>query len=413
MTPNPFLLGDALTTERLTWIAGSLKFYFVSLHPDALRQAPEGKPPYFIFFLTGDALYSLVDRENLPIWEIILGLPQVWIVCDREELDLRGLSVDSLKMKYPGQIFDQNGRQSSYPRSFWREIIRIGRQLEPASLTIGYMLTKSPYMYGSCRNAVDCLHAATEEQLSPELYAYLDGVHALHVNQKPAEFRNIGQGFLDLHEISRKKDLNFKVIACERCATARGYATWDDGHGMIVSNCTIEPSRIRNLSEIIERFKAGHPIFGESSAMIDIRPPGSSHGQRLHKDRSPPPVILLVTRTPYSTEDTFGGLSFAIACAYGKIPARIVFIEDGIYCLTGMHHQETADMIFSMQEVIDTAAGIDQIELYAYQPSFQHRGVTMSRDIKGVLEITAKDLGKLLFSPQKGTLSNHQRILFV
>jgi len=412
MIPNPFLLGEVLTAERLSWIAGSLKFYFMNLHPDSLRHRSKKENPSFIFFLTGDALYSLVDRELLLIWEFILSLPMVWIVCDREEMDLRGLSVDSLKMKYPDQIFDQNGREKSYPRSFWRDIIRVCRQHEPKAMTFGHLLLTSPYMNRPCQNALVCLYAATEEQMSPELYAYLDGIHATHINQKPSEFMNIGHGFSELNDICRKKNLNYKILACERCATARGYVIWDDGKGMHISNCTIDPCKIRNLSAIIERFAMNHPILGESAGLVDIRVPKSATDQWIRKERSPPPVVVLITRSPYSTEYTFGGLSFAIACAHRKIYTRVVFVEEGIYSLTGTHQTETDDVIFTMPDVIGTMSGDEYIEMYAYQPSFQRRGVNKSKDIKGVLDITINDLGQVLFYPPKGILARHQRILF-
>lgn len=411
MTSNPFLLGEALTAERLSWIAGTLKYFYVNIHPDAFRHSSEGKNPFFTFFLTGDALYSLADRELLKIWEIILSLPQVRVVCDREELDLRGLSIDSLLLKFPGQVSDQNGKERSYPRSFWRELVRVCRKHEPSALAFGYLLLKSPYMNRSCQNALDCCHAAAEEQTAPELYAYLDGIHALHINQKPAEFRNIGLGFSDLYEMAKNKDQNFRIIACERCAGARGYSTWDDGQGTIVSNCTIEGGKIRNLKEIVERFACGHPILAESAAMTDIRSSGS-HPPKGRRERGIPPLTLLVTKAPYSTESVYGAISFAIACAYGKVPTSIIFIEDGIYTLTGTHRPDAADMLFSMQEVLGTAAGNDLIGIYAYLPSFQERGVAMGKDIRGVLGISVEGLGQILFFPPAGTPAGHQRILF-
>lgn len=412
MISNPFLLGEVLTAERLSWIAGSLKFYFMNLHPDSLRHRSDKENPSFIFFLTGDALYSLIDRDLVLIWEFILSLPLVWIVCDREEMDLRGLSIDSLKMKYPDQIFDKNGRQKSYPRSFWREVTRVCRQHEPESKTFGHLLLTSPYMHRSCQDVLVCLYAATEEQMSPELYAYLDGLHTAHINQKPSEFMNIGQGFSELNDICRKKNLNYKMLACERSATARGYVTWDDGRGVFTSNCIIDPCKIRDLSAIIERFAMNHPIISESAGLVDIRIPESTTDQWIRKERSPPPVVLLITRPPYSTEYAFGGLSFAIACAHRKIYTRVVFVEEGIYSLTGSHHAEADDTIFTMQELIETMSGNDFIEMYSYQPSLQQRGVNRSNDIKGVLDITTNDLGQILFFPPKGIVAKHQRILF-
>ena len=107
MTTNSFLLSYDLTAERLSWIAESLKYFYVNIHPDAFRHPSREKNPIFCFFITGDALYSLNEEETLQIWDVILSLPSVWLICDRRELDLRGLSLSSLMMKFPEQVFDQ------------------------------------------------------------------------------------------------------------------------------------------------------------------------------------------------------------------------------------------------------------------------------------------------------------------
>ncbi len=413
MTSNSFLFGEPVTPERLSWLAESLKYFFVNLHPDALRHPSREKNPFFIFFLTGDALYSLHDEETLPIWDIILALPSVQLVCDREELDLRGLSVASLKMKYPNQISDQNGRQNSYPRSFWREIIRVWRQLEPGSGTFGYLQLLSPYMNRSSQYSLTCLHAAIEEQMSPELYGYLDGIHVSHINQKPSEFKNIGEGFLEIGEIAWKKNLPFMMLACGRCAEARGYSTWDDGKGIVISGCTIEPCKIRNLNAIVDRFSKGHPIAGESAGIISIVKAAESRPEQWgRKEPDAPSLVIVITRSPYGTEHTFGGLSFAIASAHQGIATRVIFLENGIYALTGTHIAESDDVFFNMQDVIDAAAGSEKLELYAYVPSLQKRSIQKNKRLNGVLDIGTSELAQLLYSPPKGINANHQRILF-
>lgn len=413
MVSNSFLFSEDLNAERLSYLAECLKHFFVTLHPDALRHPSHEKNPIFIFFLTGDALYSLHDEETLPIWDIILSLPSVQIVCDREELDLRGLSVSSLKMKYPNNISDQNGRQNSYPRSFWRELIRAWRKLEPGSGTFGYLQLTSPYMNRTCQYSLTCLHAAIEEQMAPEFYGYLDGIHATHSNQKPGEFKNISEGFLDIQKIAEKKNLPFLMLACGRCAGARGYSTWDDGKGNIVSTCMIEPCKIRNLNVTIDRFGKNHPIAGESAGIVGIPKTGQSSSEPwIKKESRPPSQIILITRSPYGTEYTFGGLSFAIASAHQDIPTRVIFVENGVYTLTGTHTAESDDIFFNLQDVIDAGAGCRNLELYAYVPSLQKRKTHKNKQLKGVLDIGAQELAQLLFSAPKGSDANHQRILF-
>jgi tRNA 2-thiouridine synthesizing protein C len=413
MASNSFLFGEELTAERLSYLAESIKHFFVTLHPDALRHPSHEKTPIFIFFLTGDALYSLHDEEILPIWDIILSLPSVQIVCDREELDLRGLSVSSLKMKYPNNVSDQNGRQNSYPRSFWRELIRAWRKLEPGSGTFGYLQLTSPYMNRTCQYSLTCLHAAIEEQMAPEFYGYLDGIHVTHSNQKTAEFKNIGEGYLDIENIAEKKNLPFLMLACGRCAGARGYSTWDDGKGIVVSTCTIEPCKIRNLNVTIDRFGKNHPIAGESAGIVSVPKSSESSSEPWIKKETPPPSqVIVITHSPYGTEYAFGGLSFAIASAHQEIATRVIFIENGVYTLTGTHTTESDDIFFNIQDVIDAAAGCRNLELYVYVPSLQKRKIHKNKQLKGVLDIGSQELAQLLFSAPKGTNANHQRILF-
>ena len=58
------------------------------------------------------------------------------------------------------------------------------------------------------------------------------------------------------------------MFACGRCAAARGYSTWDDGKGVVISTCTIKPFRIRNLKVIIDQFERNHIILGGNVASI-------------------------------------------------------------------------------------------------------------------------------------------------
>ncbi|MCK9592424.1 MAG: DsrE family protein [Methanoregula sp.] len=413
MTSNTFLFSDSLTAERLSWIAESLKYFFVSLHPDALRHPSREREPLFNFFITGDALYSLHEEETLQIWDIILSLPSVCLICNQNELDLRGLSVSSLTMKFPEQIFDQNAINRSDLPSFWEEIIRLCKCVDPDTNILGYLQLSSPYMYRSSQNSLSFLHAVVKEEMSPELYAYLDGVHVTHNNQNPVDFKNIGAGFQEIGEHAKNSDRPFLMLACRRSASERGYNTWDDGKGTIVSTCTIDPCKIRHLNIIINRFRHNHCILGESAGLINI-----SHilttGRELweKKDSTPPSLILMITHTPYGTEYTFGGLAFGIACAHNGIATRVIFIEDGIYSLTGSQKEEPDDILFNIQDVVDAAGGHENLELYAYLPSFHKRNVQKNKKMNAVLDIGPGDLTKLLFSQPRGVHANHQRILF-
>ncbi|HUH79316.1 MAG TPA: DsrE family protein [Methanoregula sp.] len=362
--------------------------------------------------MTGDALYSLHEPGTARVWEVVLALPSVRIVCDRQELSLRGISVEGLKMKYPDQVIDHNRLGIGGRPSFWNDVARISRQHEqPVPSTIGYLQLESPYMHRSSLAAVKCLAAALEMHASVELYAYLDGVHCGHTGQSPTEFANIGHGFETVCEKAAKRGLSCQMIVSSRCAAARGYSTWDDGQGQVVSACTIKPFRIRGLNEMIDRFARNHIILGEDVASIQMKKEGQSSSFPLQEAGRSPPVTILVTSTPYRTERASGAVSFAVACAAQGILTRVIFIEDGVYALTGNHVQEAETPAFNLQEVIDAVAGSKNLELYAFQPSLHQRGIVKNAKMNAVLDIGIAELGQLLFYPPKDLQAGHQRII--
>jgi len=412
MTAHLFLLGGPLTPERLSWIADSLKICFVNRMPESFRGSRPGEEPAVSFFVTGDALYSLPERETHGLWESILSLPSVRVTCDREEMDLRGISLDSLKMKYPGTVLDQNGRRISHPRSFWRGLVQAARRTVPGATALGYLLMRSPYMNRDPGLAISCLQGALEEGLPADLYAYLDGVHAGHINQKPSERRNVGEGLEELDRIARKRGLPFQVLACEPCAAARGYSTWDDGRGVSVSTCAIGPMKIRNLGIVVGRFSLPQIILGESGALVSLeRDARQVPDAWLGEGAGSPPVLVLVTHTPYGTEHASGALSLAIACAHQGIPTRVVFLEDGVYALSGSHATEPDDLAFNIQDITDAAEG-PGLQLYAFTPSLQARSLEKNPRFTAVYDIGMKEFEEILFSTPKGVGATHQRILF-
>jgi hypothetical protein len=88
-------------------------------------------------------------------------------------------------------------------------------------------------------------------------------------------------------------------------------------------------------------------------------------------------------------------------------------LENGIYSLTGVQRAEPDDIFFNIQEVIDAAGGNVGLELYAYIPSFHKRNIQKNKKLNAVLDIGPNELTNLLFSPPRGVLANHQRILFI
>ena len=133
---------------------------------------------------------------------------------------------------------------------------------------------------------------------------------------------------------------------------------------------------------------------------------------RAEKSSTAPPVTILVTKIPYSTEHSFGAISFAVACAHQGILTRVIFIEDGIYALAGTHKAAPDSVPFNLQDVINAVAGSENLHFFALTPSFLKRGVAKSKTLNAVLDIGFPGLGKILFYPPANVRADHQRILF-
>jgi tRNA 2-thiouridine synthesizing protein C len=413
MNAHFFLLSNPVPVERLSWIEESLKFFFVQLYPETMMHRKTAESPIFSFFLTGDALYSLADPETLQVWNIILSFTPVRIVCDRQELDLRGIAIGPLRMKYPDQVIDINSLGPDGKPSFWKDLALAARQSKPPLPgTAGWFQTESPYMHCSAWHGLCFLASALEERLSVELYAYLDGIHLGHHSQRPTDAENIGEGLTALHDQAMAAGLDFQALGCGRSATTRGYSTWDDGHGSVISTCTIKPFKIRDLDQLIDRFMHPHTILSSDSGAIQLRKQSSTPSfDRTDKTSKAPPITILITKRPYGTEIASGAVSFAVACAHAGILTRVIFMEDGIYAVTGNHRTPSESAVYSIQEVINAVAGNANLQFFAFSPSFQKRGITKDKSLNAVLDIGYPGLGKIFFYPPGHVAAEHQRML--
>ncbi len=413
MTTHFFLLSGPLSVERLSWIEECLKFFFVQLYPETLMHRARTDSPVFMFLLTGDALYSLEEPETEQVWSVILSLTSVRVICDRQELELRGVSIERIQMKYPDQVTDKNGLAANNQPSFWKDVAALIRQnRQPLPDSVGWLQTESPYMHLSAWHGLQYLSAGLEARFSPELYAYLDGIHVGHIGQNPTESENIGRGLEEIHDRAAELGLPCQFLACNRCATARGYSTWDDGQGVIISTCTIKPFRIREMDAMIDRFERPHIILGDNAGSIQFPKKGPTVSfDRAEKSSTAPPVTILVTRSPYSTEHAYGAISFAVACAHQGILTRVVFMEDGVYSLTGNHRVSPDSVPFNIHDVINTVAGSENLHLFVLMPSLQRRGLSKNKNLNAVLDIGFPGLGKILFYPPGNVQAEHQRVL--
>ena len=417
MTSHFFLLSGKLSIERLTWIEECIKFFFINLYPESLVQRTPTGSPAITFLLTGDALYSLEESDSQEIWSVILSLSGVSIICDRQELDLRGVSIDRLKMKYPDQIINTNSLAADSHPSFWNDVVGLARRnRHPLPDAIGWLQNESPYMHLSAGYGTRCLSAGLEARLSVELYAHLDGIHMGHTGQNPTGSESISKNLDDLHDRAAKQGLTSLFIACSHSATTRGYSTWDDGQGLVISACTTKPFRIRDMNAMIDRFRYPHIILSENAGSIQFRQKGPAVSfDRAEKTSTAPPVTILVTRNPYSTEHAMGAISLAAACAHQGILTRVIFMEDGIYALTSSHRAPATGPFTNIQDVINAVAGSENLHFFALTPSFQKRGVAKEKDkernLNAVLDIGYPGLAKILFYPPANVQAEHQRVL--
>lgn len=408
-----FLFSHSLMPERLSWIEECLKFFFVQLAPETLMHQKTTGSTVFTFFITGDALYCLEDPETLQIWNIILSFSPVRIVCDQKELDLRGIGIGPLKMKFPDQVIDVNSSGADGKPSFWKDLAAASRQTKaPLPGTAGWLQIESPYMYHSAENGLMFLSSALDERLSVEIYAYLDGVHIGHHCQKPTDSVNIGEGLVALSDKAAAKKLGFFGIGCSHSAAARGYSTWDDGQGQVISTCTVTGFRIRQINSLIERFVSPHTILSSDAGVLPLQKLGSGHSyDRAEKASKAPPVTILITKSPYSTGTAAGAISFAVACAHAGILTRVIFIEDGVYALTGNHRVQQGSGEFTIQETVNVVAGSENLHFFAFTPSFQKRGLQKEKSLNAVLDIGYPGLGKIFFYPPGNVQAEHQRVL--
>jgi tRNA 2-thiouridine synthesizing protein C len=163
---------------------------------------------------------------------------------------------------------------------------------------------------------------------------------------------------------------------------------------------------------MIDRFGRNHIILGENVASVHMKTEEQQSSFPLQEAGRAPPVTILVTRTPYGTERASGAVSFAAACASQGILTRVIFIEDGVYALTGNHAVEADAKFFNLQEVIDVVAGSANLHLFAFQPSLHERGLVKNPKLNAVLDIGMTELGQLLFYLPKGHQAGHQRVIF-
>lgn len=383
-----FLFCGDLTGERLTWIRDCVP------GPGQVKQhGPQtdtGTSDGCTLYLTGDALVSLADRRMEDSWNSLIANSMLKVVADGDELRLHGLRKE-VSSKFP-QVEITGDSRSPDAVTLWYSLVKEIRHTWGNSDKAAFLLCYSPYMSRTPVYMLRFLKSAIEAGCMPELYTYLDGVHAAHLSQRPSEFENIGEGISALSTVAGGSGEDPWFGACSRCATARGYYVKNPDTGGCQPVSCIDAISIRPLKEILDRFTGDHPIMAHScgSAVARVTPVSPETGP------VPPIFTILITNTPYVSEWTFGGLSMAVAAAMGGIETRVIFIEQGVYSVCGSHEVTPEDRVFNVQEMIDATSDIPNLHYYVYEPSLHERGLEVTECQSSVEMVKGAGLGVLL-----------------
>jgi sulfur relay (sulfurtransferase) complex TusBCD TusD component (DsrE family) len=404
MSGSYFLFCDMISDERINWLRECIE----KRMPDAAPQADDdvSDSPGCTIFLTGESLMSLADRRMIPGWRSLLKNPRLNIVADGDELNLHGL-VSAVREWYPKIIITEQVRIGD-SSAFWNSVLSMLIHEWEESEKAAFLLCNSPYMSRIPVYMLRFLNCVAERGLSPEFYAYLDGVHSAHMEQSPSEFENVGDGISKIFGLQEQSGSRPWFSACSRCATARGYYIRNRETGGCEPSSCIDSITIRPLKEILDRFSSTHPILSHACG-------GSCQKRQPDEESSgaAPELLIFLTNSPYSTEWTFGGISLAVAAAMGGIWTSVVFIEQGIYSLCGEHEISPGDRVFNIQEMIMATTDIPELAYFVYSPSLVDRGIEVSENLSMVDKIDSAGLGDLIWrNIGEGVIPRSRTIFF-
>jgi len=323
---------------------------------------------------------------------------------------MRGISIEPFSRRIPDQIVSAGSGNAGTGSSFAEILLKATRQ-ETQDRCLGFLQFESPYLNTSSSAIIDLFQATVGKKISPELYGFLDGVYIMHNGQRPTMTVNAGDMLMKVNEAAQQKGLSPLFLVCSRSAASRGFATFTGHKGKIISSCTLPAAKIWDISQIAGRLCKRHPVLSHSAFAIhlprspkvpEIRSPGGSDH---------PPLVVLVTHSPYGNEMAFGALTFALACSHLGIFTRVVFMEDGIYSLSGRHKLGDTDPVLNIQSVITATSGTCNLDYYGYVPSFRERGISGSSAWKGVQMIDPAMLAQIFFKAPGGVFADYQRVL--
>ncbi|MCU0628131.1 MAG: DsrE family protein [Methanoregulaceae archaeon] len=391
MMASTFLFCEMLSPERVRWCTECIT--------SGVRLHPENQGTIKVF-LTGDALFSLVDAQNRDSWNALSALPSLCIIADGDELKLQGM-LDSVATGFPGVTITGSGGRDP----FWQSLVLTLAKEWNGTRKAAFLLCHSPYMSRIPVYMLRFLSNTHSAGLHPELYTYLDGVHNVHNGQRPSEFENIGRNVSAIAGAAEQSGRDPWFAACSRCATARGYYQMNPGTGFCEPSSCIEDITIRPLKEILSRFSGNHPILSHMCG-------GIVAGAGIRESTALPRLVIFITNPPYGTEWTFGGLSLALAAAMDGMPTTVIFIEQGVYALCGTHEIPQNDKVFNVQEMIAATTDVPALGYLVHAPSLEERGIAVSEQFSKIKKVRNPEISGILWGNDPVNAFSATRMIF-
>ena len=184
------LLSSHISKERMLWLQMVL--------PSRTDPADPNSPPSVMFYLCGDALYSLVHPETAPLWQELGKKPGVQIIAETEDLTDMGL---------PGTLGPGLVKKGN------REVLFLKEGEVPVS-SAGFLHLYSPYMHRHTDQFLACIDQAVSLSVPLSVILYLDGVHLCHTNQVTTEFENVEQGLDQIQHKALDTGTSLTITAC-------------------------------------------------------------------------------------------------------------------------------------------------------------------------------------------------------
>jgi tRNA 2-thiouridine synthesizing protein C len=331
-------------------------------------------------FMAGDAMFSLIDARNQVSLESLQARDNLVV---RVQPDLaRQAGTAPLIESAPVPI-----RLESDADSFWSALVEM-TSIPGGELATGMLVLDGPYMSTLPADAITLLKHVARQGRSPELYLYLDGVHVAHTNQHTVVFDELATALQSVLHDADGAGLHPRVLACARCAAARGYEgePFDDTNTK--SPVAIPEVDFVNLNDIIGMFSRSAAILSSNCivATHEAGDPGAI-----------PSLNVIVASPPHGKELAFGGISFAVAAAMNhEIPTNLVFVEDGTFLLASRHEIPEGGFAGDLQDLLNSTAGEDNLRYFYHAPSMEARGCTLTPALDHFSALSDQELASIV-----------------